>query len=105
MIRARRIKLGEERRTGGRETSREPTAWAGYCNGAGGEEGTGGSPAANRPAEGIQGRPLCLVASLLESQAVFTRQLEALLANLISKRQHFIIILAFLGLHQRLRVS
>lgn len=33
MIRARRIKLGEERRTGGRETSREPTAWAGFCHG------------------------------------------------------------------------
>lgn len=53
---------------------------------------TGSSPAANRPAKGIQGRPLGPAASLLESQAVFTRQLEALLANLISKRQHFMII-------------
>lgn len=51
MTRAGRIKLKKGTSTDHRETTREPTAPTGYCNGLGAEAGTDRSRDANRPAK------------------------------------------------------
>lgn len=92
MIRAGGIKEWKGRRTNHREMSWEAVTLTGYCNHPSREEETGRCETADRPAKGIRDRPLWPAPFLLESQAIFTRQLEALLDNLILNRLHFIII-------------
>lgn len=89
VIRAGRIKFKKGTRTDHRETSWEPTARTGCSNGPGAEAGTDESRCKQASKKGIQGRTLCLAVSWLDSHAVFTRQLEALLGNLISKTTAF----------------
>lgn len=83
VIRARGIKLEEGRRTGSKATPWEAPTPTSYCNSPGREERKG--QAANRPGKGMQAGPPCPAAFLLVSHAIFTRQLEALLGNLLLK--------------------
>lgn len=83
VIKAGGTKSEEGRRTGSKATHWEATTPTSYCNGP--DRGERKGQAANRPGKGMQGGPPCPAAFLLVSHTIFTRQLGALLGNLLSK--------------------